>query len=696
MENKYLISVRKVDGSVITFESNKGALYMSEELNSGNDFVLLGNHLERVKSIDSATIEELSHPEFSENTDKINLNDLVGERVHVTKVDGFKTDFYATLDTHREYPNTYYILIKCSDSDYEGYGVYKESASGFMKEDCYTVIEDLSGKIVHVTMLNGRAVNFYATLKSNESLSGVYILKDCSVPEYNDVNVFRRDSELYKDFDYYEVVAGHNKDQMVEMGNVATPWIPSPEDIEDKKDTSEEGLVGKRVKVTKLDGREVCFYASLEKDEEFENLYILDDCSDPEYTGRGVLIETNPSFEIVDYYEVVEDDNEETVKEENLVGKRVHVTKLNGTETDFYATLTEDEEHLYTRLYILKDCSKDLHEGKGVYKETDDSFGNWDYYEVVDDIEETKEQDKLVGKRVHVTKLDGYEVDFYATLTHFENSNLYYLLKDCSDPEYENFIIFKNEEKDVYEEDEYTVLDEVKKEDLTGKRVHITKLDGNYVDFFATLDLHHHSTVVYRLVNCSKSEYERELIYKEDSKYNYGYDEDRFTVVDEVKGENLAGKRVHVTKLNGDSVDIYATLEDEKYANIYTLRECSDWMYENYGVYKEHCTRFGVSDYYEVVEDTEEKEDLTGKRVHVIKLDGDEVDFYATLEQSESVNFLYNLKDCSNSSFVDSKVVKRDNHLYEDWDYYIVVEDTPDVEKVREQYGLLSENYKRD
>jgi len=381
MGDKYLINVRKVDGSVITFESDKGALYMSEELNSGNDFVLLGNHLERVESIDSATIEELIQPENSENPDKVNLSGLVGERVHVTKVDGFETDFYATLDIHRECPNTYYILIKCSDSDYEGYGVYKESASGFMKEDCYTVVEDLSGKRVHVTMLNNNTVDFYATLKSKKSLPRIYILKDCSVPEYNDFNVFRRDSELYKDFDCYEVVVEYDKKQMVEKGNTETKWTPSPVDIENKNETSEEGMIGKRVKVTKLDGRKVCFYATLEKDEKFENMYILGDCSDPEYTGRGVTTESGHFFEIIDCYEEVVDDEDDALEDGSLVGKRVHVTMLGGECVDFYATL-EVNERVET-LYLLRDCSDSFYENFQVFKRDYHLYDDCDYYTVV-------------------------------------------------------------------------------------------------------------------------------------------------------------------------------------------------------------------------------------------------------------------------------------------------------------------------
>lgn len=204
MENKYLINVKKADGSVVSFKSHKGASSILEGLNSFNEFVQLGNQLERVKNVESVTVEELRKPEDSESTE---INNLEGQRVHVTRMDGFKADFYATLKAHSHSPSKYYVLVDCSDPDYEGYGVYKENTDGFGGDDYYTVVNDkFVGKKVHVTMLDGSPVDFYATLGHEEQSTRVYVLKDCSNPLYNHFRVFKKDGYGYLDCDSYTFV----------------------------------------------------------------------------------------------------------------------------------------------------------------------------------------------------------------------------------------------------------------------------------------------------------------------------------------------------------------------------------------------------------------------------------------------------------------------------------------------------------
>lgn len=204
MENKYLINVRKVDGSVVSFRSHRGASSILEELNSFNEFVRLGNQLERVKNVESVTVEELRQPEDSESTE---ISNLEGQRVHVTRMDGFKADFYATLKAHRHSPSKYYVLVDCSDPDQEGFGVHKENTGGFEEIDYYTVVDDeFVGKRVHVKKLDGSPVDFYATLGHNEKSTRVYILKNCSKPCYNNFRVFKKGNYGYRDCDEYTFV----------------------------------------------------------------------------------------------------------------------------------------------------------------------------------------------------------------------------------------------------------------------------------------------------------------------------------------------------------------------------------------------------------------------------------------------------------------------------------------------------------
>ena len=64
-----------------------------------------------------------------------------GDRVHVTRLDGKKEDFYATLvDAY----GGILKLVDCTDSLFEGAGVFLPNDEGFGldKEDYYTLITD--------------------------------------------------------------------------------------------------------------------------------------------------------------------------------------------------------------------------------------------------------------------------------------------------------------------------------------------------------------------------------------------------------------------------------------------------------------------------------------------------------------------------------------------------------------------------
>ncbi|MEB5757427.1 DUF3310 domain-containing protein [Mammaliicoccus sciuri] len=60
-----------------------------------------------------------------------------------------------------------------------------------------------------------------------------------------------------------------------------------------------------------------------------------------------------------------------------------------------------------------------------------------------------------------------------------------------------------------------------------------------------------------------------------------------------------------------------------------------------------------------------------GDRVHVTRLNWDDVDFYATLEQANNTQLFYKLKNCSNSGYENKRVSKGHNGRYvENEDYY--------------------------
>lgn len=81
--------------------------------------------------------------------------------------------------------------------------------------------------------------------------------------------------------------------------------------------------------------------------------------------------------------------------------------------------------------------------------------------------------------------------------------------------------------------------------------------------------------------------------------------------------EFKAGDRVHVTKLNHNDVDFYATLVDAG-ENIWELDNCSDREYKYDEVYKENSLNFGKnqSDYYTLATDEEDTEKPVIQRIN--------------------------------------------------------------------------------
>lgn len=70
-----------------------------------------------------------------------------------------------------------------------------------------------------------------------------------------------------------------------------------------------------------------------------------------------------------------------------------------------------------------------------------------------------------------------------------------------------------------------------------------------------------------------------------------------------------------------------------------------------------------------------------GNRVHVTKLDWDDVDFYATLKEHETRGIVFLLSDCTNSEYEGEFVWKPEKHEFGDEDYYTLATDEEDSEE---------------
>lgn len=92
-----------------------------------------------------------------------------------------------------------------------------------------------------------------------------------------------------------------------------------------------------------------------------------------------------------------------------------------------------------------------------------------------------------------------------------------------------------------------------------------------------------------------------------------------------------------------------------------------------------------------------------GDRVHVTRLDWDDVDFYATLKPAHNPHIFHKLKNCSNSDYENERVWNERSELYgkNKKDYYTLVTDEEDTEepviqRINDMYKDVPTHYKAD
>lgn len=90
-----------------------------------------------------------------------------------------------------------------------------------------------------------------------------------------------------------------------------------------------------------------------------------------------------------------------------------------------------------------------------------------------------------------------------------------------------------------------------------------------------------------------------------------------------------------------------------------------------------------------------------GDRVHVTKLNWDDVDFYATLKEDENRVMVFLLSDCTNSEYEGEFVWKPEKHEFEDEDYYTLATDEEDTEepviqRINDMYNDVPTHYQAD
>ncbi len=91
-----------------------------------------------------------------------------------------------------------------------------------------------------------------------------------------------------------------------------------------------------------------------------------------------------------------------------------------------------------------------------------------------------------------------------------------------------------------------------------------------------------------------------------------------------------------------------------------------------------------------------------GDRVHVTRLDWENVDFYATLEQATNPHLFYKLKNCSNSAYENRRICNGHfvrNSITED--YYTLATDEEDseepvIQRINDMYNDVPDHYKAD
>ncbi|MDT0703934.1 DUF3310 domain-containing protein [Mammaliicoccus sciuri] len=82
--------------------------------------------------------------------------------------------------------------------------------------------------------------------------------------------------------------------------------------------------------------------------------------------------------------------------------------------------------------------------------------------------------------------------------------------------------------------------------------------------------------------------------------------------------EFKAGDRVHVTRLNGNKVDFYATLKNTRTTGVFCLIDCTYYRYESVQVYTPKSFVFGPdkTDYYTLATDEEDTEEPVIQRIN--------------------------------------------------------------------------------
>lgn len=108
-------------------------------------------------------------------------------------------------------------------------------------------------------------------------------------------------------------------------------------------------------------------------------------------------------------------------------GDRVHVTKLDNTKVNFYATLNSNPAN--PACFKLEDCSNSSHKEKSVWKIV--TKGSCDYYTLATDEEDTEEPviqrtTDTVNHPSHYNFGDIEVVDFIEQVTKHYNSDVAY------------------------------------------------------------------------------------------------------------------------------------------------------------------------------------------------------------------------------------------------------------------------------
>lgn len=202
------------------------------------------------------------------------------------------------------------------------------------------------------------------------------------------VEIIRKDGTKIKTEDHGEkddVISSINTFLFIKIGDIIIDTSEISY-VEFKEMTSEEGLEeekdephSKRVRVLKLDGEFVDFYADLVAHEK-SIFNELRNCGDESKESALVVKESYSNFGLneLDYYEDVKDGNIDYFGE--FHGKRVRVLREDGVKVDYTATLYHDDEMFYS----VNQPSKKQLPPRGVYLLKEDSvkFGpnERDYY----------------------------------------------------------------------------------------------------------------------------------------------------------------------------------------------------------------------------------------------------------------------------------------------------------------------------